>query len=115
MRIGQFIFLALLLLGPPLLSVIGRWLKRQMAEAEGRGEAASSPPEGRRKREGGEKPHRGSEAPHIAAPVPAVAPPARAPASAPRRPALPGLRSPRELRHSIVVAAVLGPCRAMEP
>jgi hypothetical protein len=119
LKIGPLLLLIALAVAPSLLSALGRWLRQQLEEASGGRRLDEAPPAVAR------KPEQQRRRPRVqpAAPAPAVAtqpvgpaaPSVPVPAPPARRAMLEGLRSPRDLRHSIVVAAVLGPCRALDP
>jgi hypothetical protein len=119
LKIGPLLFLIALAVAPSLLSALGRWLRQQVEEAGGGRQLDELPPAVARKHKEGTRPPRVQPAaPAPAAVMVPAAPPAPSvpvPAAPARRAMLEGLRSPRDLRHSIVVATVLGPCRALDP
>jgi hypothetical protein len=116
LKIGPLVFLLALMFLPSLFSALGRWLRQQIAEASAREKLAEVPPVSGQAREHAHRPRRPSlPPPPSPAPPPAVLVRRAVPAPAPTRARLEGLGSPRDLRHSIVVATLLGPCRALDP
>jgi hypothetical protein len=119
LKIGPLLFLIALAVAPSLLSALGRWLRQQLEEAGG-GRLLDQPPLGPGQGHGEQTPRpralRTAPAPPaVTVTVAAAQPSVPTPAPPPGRAMLQGLRNPRDLRHSIVVAAVLGPCRALDP
>jgi hypothetical protein len=117
MKLGPLLLFLALFVGPPLLSALGRWLRQQIAEAGGGRGLDETLPDPVRALEQAPPPRR-PPLPQPSAPAPAAVTTAPARSSvtvpAPRR-LLEGLGSPSDLRRSVVVATLLGPCRALDP
>jgi hypothetical protein len=101
----------------PLLSALGPWLRKQLEELEHRAAAEATRAAGPPVSVSVRQPVAPEATVKVAARPSAARPPrpAAVRVPAPRRTALAGLGSRRELRRSMVLMAILGPCRALEP
>jgi hypothetical protein len=119
LKIGPLLLLIALAVAPSLLSALGRWLRQQIEETGGgRQFDEPLPAVARKHSDQTRRPRVKPAAPAPAAvtvPVAPAAPSVPVPAPPPRRAMWEGLGSPRDLRHGIVLAALLGPCRALDP